>query len=104
MAYATVSGRKHLVRVTRDLTDNYSIEVYPEPPPNAEKISEPYKSWPVPLLMKVMADSKEHALVAGLEHMKKLGKISDFHIEEHEKPKADAPKVERETDDAEEEA
>ncbi|MBI3184202.1 MAG: hypothetical protein HYZ28_18880 [Myxococcales bacterium] len=87
MAHATVDGRRHAVRVTQDLTDNYAVEVYPEPEPEAIKESEPYKNWPVPLAMKVMADSREDALACALEHMKKLGKISDYHLEESEKPK-----------------
>lgn len=92
MAYATVNGRKHNVRVTRDLADNWSVEVYPEPPPGAIKVSEPYKNWPVPLVMKVNAESREDALVCALEHMKNKGAISDFHVDEHEKPKPRDPK------------
>jgi hypothetical protein len=74
MAHATVKGQRHLVRVTRDLTDNWSLEVYPAPAPGQEKVSEPFKNWPVPLCLKLHADSREDALSFGLEHMKKLGK------------------------------
>jgi hypothetical protein len=87
MAYAMVEGRRHAVRVTQDLADNFAVEVYPEPPPETIKESEPFKNWPVPLVMKVKADSREDALVCALEHMKKLGTISDFHVEESERPK-----------------
>ncbi|MHB8879784.1 MAG: hypothetical protein ACYC8T_39350 [Myxococcaceae bacterium] len=87
MAHATIEGRKHLVRVTQDLTDNWAVEVYPEPTPGKLKTAEPYKPWPVPLTMKVKADTREDALMCVLEQMKKLGRISDFHVEENEKPK-----------------
>jgi hypothetical protein len=97
MAHALVDGRKHLVRVTQDLAENFAIELYPEALPEAVKESEPYKNWPVPLIMKVKADTAEDALFCALEHMKQLGKISDFHLEDSEKPKpkpakAPAPK------------
>jgi len=95
MAYATIKGRRQAVRVTQDLADNYSIEVYPEPAKDAEKKSEPFKTWPVPAILKLHADSRAHALVAGLEHMKKLGKIDDYHVEEAEKPPAPPPPAEK---------
>src|SRR5688500_3711869 len=93
MAYATVNGVKHLVRVTQDLADNFSVEVYPEPPAGAVKVAEPFKNWPVPLCMKVKADTHEDALVCGLETMAKRGIISSFHIEDHERPKPPPPKA-----------
>ncbi len=91
MAHAIVEGRKHLVRLTHDLTDNWAVEVYPEPVPGKVKTAEPFKPWPVPLVIKVKADTPEDALQCSLEHLKKLGKISDFHLEEHEKPKPPPP-------------
>jgi len=91
MAHATVEGRKHLVRVTRDLSENFAVELYPEPVPGKVKTAEPYKPWPVPLTMKVKADTAEDALVCVLETMKKLGRISDFHVDENEKPKPPPP-------------
>ena len=45
----------------------------------------------MPLCLKIRADSREHAIVAGLEHMKKLGKIDAYHVEESEKPPAAPP-------------
>jgi hypothetical protein len=93
MATATVNGQKHRVRVTRDLTDNYAIEVYPEPEAGAVKIAEPFKPWPVPLTMKVMADTAEDALQCALETMQKKGKISSFEIPPEERPKPPAPKA-----------
>ena len=86
MAYATVKGVKHAVRVVQDLSDVWSLEVYPEPAPKKEKRSEPYKNWPVPLVLKIRADSRAHALVAGLAQMKSLGKIDGFEVDEAEKP------------------
>ncbi|HVE81351.1 MAG TPA: hypothetical protein VND93_00820, partial [Myxococcales bacterium] len=84
MATATVKGVPHSVRVVQDLSDNWSLEVFPTPAKDAYKASEPFKNWPVPLCLKIRADSREHAIVAGLEHMKKLGKIDDYRVEESE--------------------
>jgi hypothetical protein len=97
MAYATVNGRKHNVRVTQDLSTNWSIEVYPVPEPGAIKRSEPFKPWPVSLILKICADTRGDALVHGLEYMKKMGKIDDYHVEPSERPAppaAAAPKKE----------
>jgi hypothetical protein len=95
VAYAMVNGQKHNVRVTADLSTNFSIEVYPEPPPGTIKRSEPFKPWPTPLVIKICADTREDALLCGLETMKKLGRIQEFHLEPNERPappKAAAPK------------
>ncbi len=78
MPWATVKGEKWEVRVTQDLTDNYAIEVFPRPPPGTVKKAEIYKDWPVPLVMKVFANSEDDALFCGLGHLKKLGRIEDF--------------------------
>jgi hypothetical protein len=105
MAYAIVNERKHRVRVTKDLGDNYAVEVFNEPDKSTIKVAEPFKGWPVPLCMKVLADTPEDALACALEHLKKLKKISDYHLEEHEKPKPPAPKAPAaaaKSDDAEE--
>ncbi len=91
MATATIKGVPHSVRLVRDLSDNWNLEVYPTPTPGAYKASEPFKNWPVPLCLKLRADSREHAIVAGLEQLKKLGQIDDYHVEENEKPPAPAP-------------
>lgn len=88
MATATVKGQLHAVRVTQDLTDSFAVEVYPEPPPGTRKVAEPYKPWPVPLVMKVLAKSQADALWCALEHLKKLGRIDDFHLEPDERPTA----------------
>ena len=90
MASATVKGEKYSVRVTQDLSTNYSVEVYPEPPPGTIKRSEPFKPWPVPLCLKICADTREDALLHGLTQMKKLGRIDDFHLDPGEMPAAPA--------------
>ena len=87
MAYATVKGVRHNVRVVQDLAANWSVEVYPAPRDGEIKRSEPFKNWPVPLCIKVRADSREDALSFALDHMKKLGKIDDFHLDPDERPK-----------------
>ena len=92
MAHATVKGQRHSVRVTQDLTDNFSIEVYVQPKAGTIKREEPFKTWPVPLCLKIRADSKEYALEFGLEHMKKLGTIDDYVIEPSERPPPPAAK------------
>lgn len=86
MAHATVKGARYNVRVVQDLAANWSVEVYPAPREGEIKRSEPFKNWPVPLCIKICADTRADALVMGLEQMKKLGKIDDFHIEESERP------------------
>ncbi len=91
MAYATVRGGRYNVRVVQDLTDNWSLEVYPAPDERGKR-SEPFKNWPVPLCIKIRADSREDALLMGLEQMKKLGKIDDFHLDPGERPKPPPPK------------
>jgi hypothetical protein len=92
MAYATIAGSRYNVRVVQDLADNWSLEVYPAPDKRRAKTFEPFKNWPVPLCIKVRADSREDALSFALEHMKKLGKIDDFHLDPEERPKPPAVK------------
>jgi hypothetical protein len=101
MAYAMVKGQRHDVRVTQDLAENFNLEVFPTPDAGAYKAAEPFKNWPVPLCMKLRADSKAHALEAGLAHMKQLGKIDDFHIDASERPAPDAPKAPKKDDEDE---
>ncbi len=104
MAYATVKGQRHAVRVTQDLAENFDLEVYPARDAQDYKAAEPFKNWPTPLCLKLRADSKGHALEAGLAHMKQLGKIDDYHIEPSERPAPDAPKPKTDDEDAEAEA
>jgi hypothetical protein len=93
MASATVAGSKYNVRVVQDLADNWSLEVYPVPDGRRIKTAEPFKNWPVPLCIKIRADSREDALTYGLEYMKKLGKIDDFELLPDERPKPPPPKA-----------
>lgn len=80
-AHAFVDGIRHEVRITRDLTHNWSIELYPTPREGLEKRAEPYKNWPVPICLKIWANSKESALEGGLNHLKQLDQIENFVIE-----------------------
>jgi len=91
MAYATVKGVRHNVRVVQDLAANWSVEVYPAPRDGEIKRSEPFKNWPVPLCIKINADTRADALVTGLELMKKTGNIDDYHVEESERPAPPPP-------------
>jgi len=93
MAYATVAGKRHNVRVVQDLADNWSLEIYPAPDEKRLKTSEPFKNWPVPLCIKVRADSREDALSFALEHLKKVGKIDDFELAPDERPAPAPPKT-----------
>jgi hypothetical protein len=93
MAFATVKGARWEVRVTRDLTDNWAVEVFPLPPKGTVKKSEVYKDWPVPLVMKVYADSELDALRCGLEHLKKLGRLDDYTLEKGEEAPPPPPPV-----------
>jgi hypothetical protein len=90
MAYVTIKGTRHNVRIMKDLGENWSLEVYPEPS-KGFKAFEPFKNWPTPLCLKILADSKEDALQSGLEHMKKLGQIDEFHLEPNERPAPPPP-------------
>src|SRR6516162_2954064 len=93
MAYATIAGNRYNVRVVQDLADNWSLEVYPAPDERRVKTFEPFKNWPVPLCIKVRADSREDALSFALDHMKKAGKIDDFELAPDERPAPAPPKT-----------
>lgn len=93
MAQATIAGKKHNVRVVQDLADNWSLEIYPVLEHQRVKAFEPFKNWPVPLCLKVRADSREDALAFGLEHLKKLGKIDAFELALDERPAPPPPKA-----------
>ncbi len=93
MAHAIVAGKRHNVRVVQDLGDNWSLEIYAVPDGKRLKTSEPFKNWPVPLCIKVCANSREDALSFALEHLKKLGKIDDFELAPHERPAPAPPKT-----------
>jgi hypothetical protein len=82
MAKAKSQGREYEVRVTQDLTDNWSIEVIQPPQTTGNKLnigSRPFDEPPA-LIIKVRADTRDSALKAGLELLKKYGKIDDYVI------------------------
>lgn len=87
MAFATVKGIRHTVLVVSDFPNLWSLELHP-PAPAGPKTSEPYKPWPVPLVLKLYADSAAHALVFGLEHLKSLGRIEAYEVADAERPPA----------------
>jgi len=93
MAHAMVGGKRHEIRVVQDLGENWSLELFATPEARKEKTAEPFKPWPVPLCLKLRADTREDALQTGLEHLQKLGKIESFHLEPNEKPKPVVPKA-----------
>jgi hypothetical protein len=99
MAHATVGGKRHEVRVIKDLGDNWSIEVFPPPDARKAKTSEPFKPHPASLCLKIYADTREDALLHGLEHMQKLGKIEAFHLEANERPNPAAAKTDKPDED-----
>lgn len=83
MAKATIRGKDFEVRVIQDLTDNWSVEV--RQPPEASDVQRynlgrrPFDE-PPSMVIKVRADTRESALKAGLDLMKKYGKIDDYII------------------------
>lgn len=76
MAKATIAGVEHEVRVTRDLSDNWAVEVASVPA--SPRKWERYKPSPPKLLVKVHADSRDDAAKAVLEQLKASGRIDDF--------------------------
>ena len=82
MAKARKNGKDYDVRVTQDLADNWSIDVLQPPAQTKPKYGMPRRSFdesPFEVI-KVRADTRESALKAGLELLKKYGKIDDFVI------------------------
>jgi hypothetical protein len=82
MAKARKNGKDYDVRVTQDLADNWSIDVIQPPPTGKSKYGMPHRSFDESPseVIKVRADTRESALKAGLELLKKYGKIDDFFI------------------------
>lgn len=92
---ATVRGQRCEVRITRDLTDNYAVEVMPPAMPNQQKSHHPV----APLFIyKLKADNWQAAAWTVLQGLKDQGKIEDFQSE------AVPPKPVRKTAAAAEEA
>ena len=82
MAKARVNGKDYDVRVTQDLTDNWSVEVLQPPEQTGEKLNIGRRPFDEPpgKIIKVRADTKESALKAGLDLLKKYGQIEDYVI------------------------
>ena len=78
MPRARIHGVDHEVRVTRDLADNWAVEVAPIPA--TPRRFEVYKPQPAPLLVKLHASSREAAAKAALETLKQRQLIDDFTV------------------------
>lgn len=76
MATARIKGVQCDVRVTRDLTDNWAVEV--SPVLDKPRKAEPFKPPPAPLILKVRSDTPEAAVKAALEALKAKNRIDDF--------------------------
>jgi hypothetical protein len=72
-AFATVQGQRCPVRITRDLVDNWAIDVMPPPPAK----SKPALLAPL-FTFKVKADNWQAAAFIVLKGLKDSGKIDDF--------------------------
>jgi hypothetical protein len=75
-ANAIVKGQHCDVKITRDLVDNYAIEVLP--PPNTKRKRDPSLRDAPLFIYKLKADSWQAAAWAVLSSLKEQGKIDDF--------------------------
>ena len=76
MAKAKMGGLECEVRCTRDLTDNWAVEISPilaHP-----RKGDHFKPNPSPLILKVRSDSREAAIEQALKTLKELKRIDDF--------------------------
>ena len=78
MAKARIAGVEYDVRVTRDITDNWAVEIAQAPA--VPRKWEVYKPYPSKILVKVHADTREAAAKAVLERLKATQKIDDFTV------------------------
>lgn len=78
-ANATVKGQRCEVKITRDLVDNYAIEVLP--PPGSVPNRYPNQREAPIFIYKLKADTWQAAAWAVLAHLKETGKIDDFQSE-----------------------
>ncbi|HEY3446965.1 MAG TPA: hypothetical protein VGK67_11405 [Myxococcales bacterium] len=78
MPRARIHGVDHEVRVTRDLSDNWAVEVAPIPA--VPRKFDVYKPHPAALMVKLHANGREAAAQAALEILKAAGKIDDFTV------------------------
>ena len=82
MATAKIEGKEFEVRVTQDLTDNWAIEVIKPPEKLSQKLNISTRPFDAPpsVIIKVRADTRESAMKAGLDLLKKYGQIDDYVI------------------------
>ncbi len=78
MPRARIKGVDHDVRVTKDLGENWAVEVVPIP--DQPRKLEAHKPHPAILLMKLRAAGREAAAKAALERFKAEGRIDDFTV------------------------
>ena len=78
MPRARIHGVDFEVRVTRDLSDNWAVEIVPVP--GTPRKLEVYKASPAQIVLKVHATSREAAAKAALDQLKQWGKIDDFTV------------------------
>lgn len=79
MSTATVKGQRCEVKITRDLVDNWAIEVLP--PPNVKRKRDPNLRDAPLFIYKLKADSWQAAAWAVLQSLKDSGQIDDFQSE-----------------------
>jgi hypothetical protein len=78
MPHARIHGVDFEVRITRDLGENWAVEVAPIPA--APRRFEVYKPHPAALLVKLRATSRDAAARAALEGLKAQGQIDDYSV------------------------
>ena len=76
MTRARIGQLECEVRVTRDLGDNFAVEVAAVEA--APRRSEVYKTSPARLVVKLHATGREAAVQAALQMLKDQGRIDDF--------------------------
>ncbi len=78
MAKAKIAGVEYEVRVTRDITDNWAVEIaLAQAVPRKWEV---YKPYPSKFLLKVHADTGDAAAKSVLEQLKASKKIDDFTV------------------------
>lgn len=78
MPRARIKGVDYEVRVTRDIAENWAVEIAPIPP--TPRKFEIYKNFPATLIVKLHANSREAAAKGALEQLKAQGRIDDFTV------------------------
>ncbi|MHB1843941.1 MAG: hypothetical protein ACYCWW_03775 [Deltaproteobacteria bacterium] len=78
-ASASIHGQKHQVRITRDLVDNYAVEVLPRDDP--KKRYHAHEAPAALFIYKLKADSWQAAAWTVLQGLKDQGKLDAFESE-----------------------